>query len=311
MSGITADAIAEALAAQQDVSASDPKAVIAFTLKYLREQEDGGADAEGSEADQRRYGFIGIGTINSAVIRGLLSASAVQLAPNTITVSPRNAQRAAALAEQFPQHVKVASTNQEVIDASDYVFVATPPGNDNTRENFQGLHFREDQVVISIIAGASADVLREVCDCPTIVQAFPLPPAEHHCSTTVQWPAHDGVAEVFARLGTPVVVPDATKATAVASISCIMGDFYARLRAAHEWLVAQGVDPVAASEAVGSYFNTFNHASKESKEGFQHLVAEQTPGGMNEKNIAFLEDQGSYAALKATLDATVKRLRGE
>ena len=112
MSGITADAIAEALAAQQDVSASDPKAVIAFTLKYLREQEDGGADAEGSEADQRRYGFIGIGTINSAVIRGLLSASAVQLAPNTITVSPRNAQRAAALAEQFPQHVKVASTNQ-------------------------------------------------------------------------------------------------------------------------------------------------------------------------------------------------------
>ena len=68
-----------------------------------------------------------------------------------------------------------------MIDASDYVFVATPPGNDNTRENFQGLHFREDQVVISIIAGASADVLREVCDCPTIVQAFPLPPAEHHC----------------------------------------------------------------------------------------------------------------------------------
>lgn len=114
MSRISADAIAAALAAQQDVSTSDPKAVIAFTLKYLREQGDGSGaeEGEGSEVDQRRYGFIGIGTINSAVIRGLLSASTVQLAPNTITVSPRNAQRAAALAEQFPQHVKVASTNQ-------------------------------------------------------------------------------------------------------------------------------------------------------------------------------------------------------
>ena len=35
---------------------------------------------------------------------------------------------------------------------------------------------------------------------------------------------------------------------------------------------------VAMHVQVGSYFNTFNHASKESKEGFQHLVAEQTPG---------------------------------
>ena len=40
---------------------------------------------------------------------------------------------------------------------------------------------------------------------------------------------------------------------------------------------------------VGSYFNTFNYASKDSLTGFQHLVDEQTPGGMNVKNIATLQ----------------------
>ena len=238
------------------IDGTDTAQVIAFTIGVLKGAASGQPDSAAAKAsaasdvDSRRYGFIGVGTINSAVIRGLVSAD-IKLAPRTITLSPRNAARAAALAKELPNNVaKVASTNQEVIDASDYVFVATPPGTENARQCLSGLHFRPEQVVISIIAGVSADVLKEVCDCPTIVQALPLPPAENHVSTTVQWPEHKGVAEVFKRLGSVVEVPDARKATAVASISCIMGDFYARLRASHEWLVSQGVDPTAASEAV-------------------------------------------------------------
>ena len=57
-----------------------------------------------------------------------------------------------------------------------------------------------------------------------------------------------------------------------------MGDFYQTLETAHQWLVSQGVDATAASTAVGSYYATFNHASKDSTAGFQHLVDEQTPG---------------------------------
>lgn len=246
-------AIAE-LAAANGIPATNTEAIIAFTVGFCSGRENNqnsvNVVVDPVVDDDRRYGFIGIGTINSAVIKGLLTSKSKTVAEGTITVSPRNAKRAALLAQTFPNHVRVASSNQEVIDSSDFVFVATPPGNENTKKTFDGLKFRSDQVVVSIIAGASAEVLHQVCNCPTIIQAFPLPPAEDHCSTTVQWPEHKGVAEIFERLGCVVEVPDSNKATAVASISCIMGDFYARLRAAHEWLTNKGVDDVAASEAV-------------------------------------------------------------
>ena len=40
------------------------------------------------------------------------------------------------------------------------------------------------------------------------MQAFPLPPAEHHMSTTVMTPAHGGVAAMFDLLGRTIPVDD-------------------------------------------------------------------------------------------------------
>ena len=246
--------IVELIAQQLEQNgATDLRSAIAFTLGFADANSSDTATANNTKVDSRIFGFIGIGTINSAVVRGLLTYTDVPMGENTIVLSPRNAARSAALAKEFPKHVRVAASNQEVLDASEVVFIATPPGNDNTRAALTDLNFREDQLVVSIIAGAAREVLLEVCaPCPTVVQAVPLPPAEHHRSTTVVFPEHDGVQEIFERVGKAVVVPDAAKATAVASISCIMGDFYARIRAAHEWLVSQGVDSEAASSAVSS-----------------------------------------------------------
>ena len=63
-------------------------------------------------------------------------------------------------------------------------------------------------------------------------------------------------------------------------LRCVMGDFYAHLRACHQWLEEKGIDKELASTAVGSYFATFSHASLAAGgSGFQALVEEQTPGG--------------------------------
>ena len=68
-----------------------------------------------------------------------------------------------------------------------------------------------------------------------------------------------------------------------------------------------------ASAAVGSYFATFSHASEQDGRkggGFDHLVAEQTPGGMNEQVIAELAAKGNYDNVKAALDTLLPRLLG-
>jgi hypothetical protein len=63
----------------------------------------------------------------------------------------------------------------------------------------------------------------------------------------------------------------------VATMSCVMGDFYAHLRTARNWLESKGIDKSVASSAIGAYFQTFSHASSKPGADFDELVAEQVP----------------------------------
>ena len=230
-----------------------------------------------------------------------------------ITISPRNAAKAAALATAWPAEITMAGSNQEVVDAADVVFIATPPGPENTRANLEPLTFRADQTIICLISGVSPELLAELCApvAPSsIVQAFPLPPAQYQASTTVCTPPNAIAEEILSRVGKVIPVPDFASAMKIGAISCVMGDFYAHLRACHEWLITNGIEESTASEAVGAFFNTFNHASRDSATGFGHLVAEQTPGGMNEQVIAQLKAAGNYTNLKTALDMLLPRLLG-
>jgi len=51
-----------------------------------------------------KIGFLGLGTINNACATGLLTCKEP---PTAVTVSPRNAAKAAALAAKFPELVTV------------------------------------------------------------------------------------------------------------------------------------------------------------------------------------------------------------
>lgn len=55
-------------------------------------------------ASTMKVGFLGLGTINNACATGLLTCSDP---PAAVTVSPRNAAKAAALAARFPESVTV------------------------------------------------------------------------------------------------------------------------------------------------------------------------------------------------------------
>jgi len=258
------------------------------------------------EYEKATVGFIGIGTINSAVCRGLLKSDAL---PAKVIIGPRNAQKAAALAAEYPDKVTVAESNQAVIDSCDWVFLGTPPQKDITQQTFGELKFRKDQPVLSFIAGIEREDLEKlVAPATDIVQALPLPPAEFAESTTVMFPPHEKMEQCLSNLGRVVSVENREQAMAIGSMACIMGDYYAHLRACHQWLEGKGIDSATASKAVGSYFSTYHHASQDSDIGFDHLVAEQTPGGVNQQVIEELEKQGRYDAVKDGLEIAFKRL---
>lgn len=72
-----------------------------------------------SDFQTARIGVVGVGTIASAVIKGLCTDT--KRAEGSIILGPRNAGKVAALKDAFGATVTLASTNQEVVDQADWV----------------------------------------------------------------------------------------------------------------------------------------------------------------------------------------------
>ena len=116
------------------------------------------------------YGIIGVGAIAAAIVTGLCEHAADAPA---IVLSPRNAGRAADLASRFPT-VRVAQSNQDVIDGSSVLLLCLRP--QEARSVLPGLSFREQQAIVSMMAGISIEALRElVAPAQSIARAIPLP----------------------------------------------------------------------------------------------------------------------------------------
>ena len=68
-------------------------------------------------------GFIGTGKITSSIIYGIFNS---KLKTSKIYISPRNRGIAKGLSKKF-RNVKIAKNNQEVINASNLIFLAMIP----------------------------------------------------------------------------------------------------------------------------------------------------------------------------------------
>ena len=88
----------------------------------------------------------------------------------------------------------------------------------------------------------------------------------------------------------------------------LMGDFYKRQLTAQEWLVSCGVKKEQAGAYIGALFKTIAADSANAgADTFHDLVAEQTPGGLNEMVWKDMEQDGAYEALRYSMDSSHHR----
>ena len=149
-----------------------------------------------------QVGFVGCGTMSSAIVHGLCTLDAP---PRSVVVSPRNAEKAAALHETFPSLVRVAASNQEVLDSSDTVFIGVLPKL--AEAVIRDLRFEKRHTVVSLVSTAPLDSLRQWLSpvpAASVVRAIPLPPVAKHMGTTLVTPRHDTIVTLFDALGTAV-----------------------------------------------------------------------------------------------------------
>jgi len=246
-------------------------------------------------------GVIGVGTMASAIVRGLCRAK-LSIAPRFV-VGPRNAEKAASLAKEFPEAVRVASSNQEVIDSSMCVILAVLPKQ--AEEVLSALTFKAGQQILSVIATLPVARLQSLVTPATdCALATPLPAVAKRQGATLGLLRKPFSEAIFNTLGSFVVADNEEQYKRMQCITTLMGDFYKRQLTAQEWLVGGGVGKDQAGAWVGAVFKTIAADSAEaSGETFRHLVDEQTPGGLNEMVWKGLEADGGYAAVQHSLES--------
>ncbi len=130
-----------------------------------------------------RIAFVGGGTMAEAMVRGILERKLVT--PARVTVSGPRRERRAELAKTY--RVKALASNVEAARKADVVVISVKPQVlPRVMAELRG-KLADEQLVLSIVAGASSNALRAGLDHASIVRAMPNTPAQVAMGVTVWW----------------------------------------------------------------------------------------------------------------------------
>ena len=253
---------------------------------------------------QPTIGFIGVGGIASALVRGICTGGM----ETPVVLSPRNANRAAALAAQFTDQVRVARDNQEVVDTTDWVFVSVLPGQGEAV--LRPLRFRPEQKVVSVITGKPLSLVSSWIGGPVakILCITPLPCVEHRVGPIILHPRNPEAEALFAPLGEIVAVDSEWEAEVLRAIAGLVASTYALIDRIVGWSVDQGIPELSAKAYTASLISGLCESAIRAPEGgLKHLIADNTPGGYNEMTVRLLTEADAFNLWAGSLDAILER----
>ncbi|MCF6433708.1 NAD(P)-binding domain-containing protein [Leisingera sp. MMG026] len=231
-----------------------------------------------------RLGFLGCGTIASAVVRGLAGKG------HQITVSERSKAQSAALAEAF-EDVTVTG-NQAVIDASDVIFLGLMA--ESAEGILKELVFREDQQVVSLMAGADIGRVAELAaPAEAVAVMIPFPGIAQGGSPVMALGNTALLGSLFEPDNQIFVLKDEGELNAYLSAQAVLSPAARLVGDAAEWL-GDRVSDKAQGEA---FLRMLVSASLRASGCSELIEALNTPGGYNQRLRLHMEDAGLRSSL--------------
>tara|TARA_A100000164_G_scaffold221033_1_gene196110 strand:+ start:132 stop:899 length:768 start_codon:yes stop_codon:yes gene_type:complete len=250
-------------------------------------------------------GFIGTGKISSSVITGICNS---KISFKKILISPRNKLLSKKLSKKFKK-VKIAENNQQIINQSNWVFLAITPDVGN--RIIKNLEFKKNQKIISFISTISLGNLKRMikvkCD---IVRAIPLPPISIKKGPIPIYPPNKKIKNFFNKIGSVIEIKNEKLSINFWSSSGMMASYYNMLRIISDWLVKKGVEKKDAQKYITTLFLALSEdAVVNSQKELKYLVKEsQTSKGLNEQGLKIMNKKGVYKSIINTLNSIHKRL---
>jgi pyrroline-5-carboxylate reductase len=245
----------------------------------------------------KTLGFIGTGTIASAFVEGL-DASGKR---NPIVVSPRSESMSRALAERLA-NVQRASSNAEVAEASDIVFLAMRPAQ--VEEALHRIAFRSDQIVCSFVTGLSVREVAAIAPAATVCRVLPLPAIAFGKGPVIHFPRVAGIVDLLEGMGEIVLPAVESELVAMAGVSGFMSTFFQLQATLGDWMIGHGVQPGSADTYARAIFSGLAETALRSPKQLADLTGEhETRGGLNERTRRALVEDGWFDRATAVIEA--------
>ena len=251
-----------------------------------------------------RIGIIGVGTISTVIVKGFCGSGA----DCEIVLSPRNPDKAAALAAEFG-NVTVAGSNQEVLDRSEWVIIAVVPRI--WKEVCGELSFRKDHCVVNLMTDYKlTEIASMIGETKVLVRMIPLPFIAYRTGPVVIYPTDAATARLFAPLGETIEVGMEKALESMSVTTALMSSFYKLMHGVISWGVDEGLTAEEARQYSASFFEALLFMIKRSDaEGVEKLANEMTPGGLNEMALKHIGEANGFRLWTEALTKVMKRVQ--
>lgn len=252
----------------------------------------------------QHLGFLGIGVLAEAVIHGLQQADSQRADGGRYEfhLSPRSEDRSRRLADAYI-NVHREDSNEAVVVASDVVFLAVRPQHIDA---LAGLPFHAEQTVVTFLAGTPLERIRGLLPSGTrLARVIPLPGIRYRRGPIVMTPAEPVVEALFGPLGDLIVANKESDLAATGVVSGLMSSYFQLQNTVASWLETSGLPSHQAALYVRSMFAGLGEIGLAAAHAGEEIdpTDYETPGGLNERGRAHLNEQKWFDRSVAALEA--------
>ena len=250
-----------------------------------------------------KIGIIGTGTIASAIVTGFCNKKV----GHEFYLSPRNAEKAAALASKFSE-VTVCLSNQEVLDKAEWIFIAVQK---NGFEAVYELNFRPDHKILNMATEMSLEELKaKIGETKLLAHSVPLPMIIGGYGPLLVYPETPEIGELFKPVADVLYIKKLTDVRPLQMLTCIMSPYYMLMQEIVAFADDYGVDHDVSVKFSHSLFSSLTRRAAEDVPNHDliELAHDMTPGGYNEQSMNELMENGAIKAWRDMLDTLLSRL---
>jgi len=249
-----------------------------------------------------KIGIIGTGIIASAIVTGFCKSNTGY----EFFLSPRNAEKAAALADKFSE-VTICLSNQEVLQKAEWIFISLHKKDFGALDE---LDFESFHKVVNVSADMRLKDLHVITgDTAILAHVIPLPFISEGFGPILIYPEISEVGRLFAPVGDVHYANSQVDVQTLQLVTGLMSAYNMFLNEIVMFSDEQGIDHDVSVKFLCSLLNALNtRAEKMQNCDLVELAHDMTPGGYNEQAMNELMSNGAIKAWRTALDGLYARL---